>query len=231
MMKTLLLSLLLLMAVRANSQPDYSGHYGYRTNPLKKEDRQSWIEAGRTPDKSDRGPIAVLNLLRLSAARYKFWLYVDRGYPGYNSGEIEGVLTIRGTVGFFTSRDTVLGTNCRMRFHFAQGSVEVADFWGEGSNCGFGANVTATGAYPRIDRKPVTTTDIQLFGQEEQKIVHVISKKAMVYGSPSGKPTGAYFIKGDSILQLDEANGFVFTEYISAKGKYVEGWIRKEDLD
>ena len=58
-----------------------------------------------------------LILLKLAPNRYKFWLYVIKGFPSYNSGQTEGIITIAGDSAVFHTTDSVLSFDCKLVFH------------------------------------------------------------------------------------------------------------------
>jgi hypothetical protein len=101
----------------------------------------------------DRGNEAgcVLDVRELIGGRAHFALECSRGAPSYNSGYIEGFVSLRGSDATFVT--TAYGGRCELRFRFAGDAVTVAHEE-EGGGCGFGYGVHADGAYRRTAPAP-----------------------------------------------------------------------------
>lgn len=76
----------------------------------------------------------------------RFQLECWRGAPSYNSGFVEGKLTLSNRQGTFT-RDGATG-RCELHFSFSDDSVELR-YLNESVDCGFGHGVFANGDYER----------------------------------------------------------------------------------
>ncbi len=207
------------------SQQDYSGVYGEKI-PLSQDDRNRFENL--SPNTDDFGYETKFILKKVNGNKYKFWLYVCKGFPSYNSGQIDGFVFFEGVSAKFLFTDSVWG-GCRLMFIYKGNSVSVEHDY-EYGGCGFGANITAQGKYP-LKSKVVKTSDIKSIFQYEVEEVVIKNPKVFIYKtSTDQQPTRQYFIKGDTILNITEEGDRIYTEYISKNGKLVSGWINKSDL-
>lgn len=215
----------LLLHQQLFAQQDYSGVYGEKS-PLSKELREVYKDLN--PGKEDFGYETKLVLKKVSGNRYKFWLYVCKGFPSYNSGQIDGFVEFTNAKAAFRLGDNVV-SRCKLDFTFYGKSVSV-DHDYENGYCGFGANVTAQSVYP-LKRKQVKTKDIAATFQYEVEEVAVAAARAYIYKNHTDtNPSSQYFVKGDRILLLNDESDRIYTEYISASGKFVYGWVNRADL-
>ncbi|RXK62591.1 hypothetical protein ESA94_06220 [Lacibacter luteus] len=209
----------------AYSQTDFSGVYGKR-EPLSKEMREFFKE--QKPVSDDFGYDLKLILKKVSGFRYKFWLYVNKGFPSYNSGQIDGFVEFKADSALYLLSDSIYG-GCKLLFKNKESSFFVEHDY-EYGGCGFGANVTAHGTYP-LKSRLVKTNDIKSVYQFEVEELIIKNAKAFIYSTATEKqPTKQYFIKGDKILNITEQEDRIYTEYISANGKFISGWINKGDI-
>lgn len=75
-------------------------------------------------------------------------LYVCKGAPSYNSGEVYDTLTIANNTAIY--RDVETDTTCRIIFRFFKRGVEVEEISADyNAGCGFGHAVIASGFYRR----------------------------------------------------------------------------------
>lgn len=214
-----------LMALFAFSQADFSGVYG-RREPLSKEMRDFFKEL--KPGADDFGYDLKLILKKVSGNKYKFWLYVCKGFPSYNSGQVDGFIEFNNTKARFRLFDDIVGS-CKLDFSFNGKSVFIDHDYGNGY-CGFGANVTAQGIYP-LKRKQVKMEDIEETFQYDAEESRIATAKAYIYKNQTDtNPSTQYFIKGDRIPLLKDELDRVYTEFISMSGKFVYGWVKKTDL-
>jgi hypothetical protein len=221
-MKPVITSLLLFISVCSYAQINYTGHYGYI------ESEKDFLRRHPKAPKDEMGYKNNLVLLRLKNNEYKFWLYVIKGYPGYNSGEIEGIIRIANDSAVYFKKDTLVGFECNVVFHFYSEKVFINHVDG---NCGFGAGVTADGEYPKISSTIPTMKDVADNYQIEVPEYKVVSDKAIIYKSADNSaPTKQYFVKGDSVYAFEQDNEFVYIQFITKAGKYIEGWLKKSDL-
>lgn len=225
MKRLVILVILFLFYQQLFSQQNYSGVYGEK-KLLSQKDREGYKDLN--PDKDDFGYETKLILKRVSDKKYKFWLYVCKGFPSYNSGQIDGFIFFEGDSAKFLLTDSVWG-GCKLLFKVKSNSIFV-DHDYEYGGCGFGANVIAQGNYP-LKSKTVKTSDIKSTFQFEIEEVVIKSAKAFIYKTATDhQPTKHYFIAGDTILNLTDEGDRIYTEYISRNGKFISGWINKTDL-
>jgi hypothetical protein len=209
--------------MNSHAQISYTGHYGYH------ESRKDLLSRfpGTMIGKDESGFQDDLVIVKLDGNRYKFWLYIVKGYPGYNSGHTEGIILIVKDTAVFIEPDTILSTTCKLIFRFSKNNVEVIQGF---SNCGFGANVYAEGDYPRKSLK-ATITDIMNTYQYDISTSTVITAKSFIYDEASAiKVSKKYFIKGDKVYASEEEGDFMFARFMSKTGKYTEGWIKKSTI-
>ncbi len=90
-----------------------------------------------------------LDVQELAGGKIKFYLlalWVSHNYPdNIHNGELQGVMALQNGVGVY-DQDA-----CKLKFEFFASRVRVTQLKDEG--CGFGANVTAAGAYRKLDSK------------------------------------------------------------------------------
>jgi hypothetical protein len=83
--------------------------------------------------------------------KVRFQLEVSRGAPSYNSGYVEGVFTLKGARGTFTSVANHEG--CEITFSFQSKRVSVSQS-AEKGDCGFGGSVHADGELLLLSARP-----------------------------------------------------------------------------
>ena len=216
-MRSFFLSILIFCVFTATAQTNYTGEYGYTESfqQLKK----------RHPGISDEesGYESRLIFLRLNKQQYRFWLYVIKGYPSYNSGQVEGTVKVEGNKGVFRYTDSISGSECVLKFWFTNTAVTVEEQQGD---CGFGANVSAYGRHPKINSKIPSTATIAAMGQAEVQRYTISVDKAAIYpAANSSKSTGQYFIRGDEVYVFDETKDRIYFQHVTKKGRFVEGWL------
>lgn len=116
-MKQYFLSLLsVLLFSCAIAQTDYSGHYGYSSDP------QFEVPKGQ----KESGPYGTLSLYKLGTDTYKFWLEVSKGYPSYNVGNAEGIITVKGDNASYDNTFEDSPEKCILKFKFTKSKVEIS---------------------------------------------------------------------------------------------------------
>ena len=78
-----------------------------------------------------------------------FYLSIDRGAPGYNSGTIYGQLTLNKKTGNYEYLPVEEG-DCKLEFIRTGNKITINTLSGD---CGFGGGVIADGTYPLTDTK------------------------------------------------------------------------------
>lgn len=214
---------MLLFSFNLIAQTDYSGIYSY-SFPVNRE------LSDLKPGKEDGGASGELIVAKNKDAQYVFWLNVNRGWPSYNNGFMTGEFTVSNGKARYAQIDEYAENKeyCVLNFVFKTGAIEINS---EGSeHCGFGHAVYADGTFRR-SKKVLTAAYLynSLEGMGEVKTVK--STKALIYkDSNLSQPTGQYFIKNDRVYAGEVSAGGIFFQYLTAKQKYIEGWLRKEDL-
>lgn len=221
-MRPFLTAALFGLCIGCLAQKNLTGKYGYQ------ESYKSLKERIPNAGKDESGYSQKLFLIRLHANQYRFWLYVIKGYPSYNSGEISGDITVQNNKALFSYTDSVvIGISCRLDFQFQEKRVVIKQ--GE-ENCGFGHGVSAAGEYPKISSS-LTTQDLIGFGQQTRAKFSVTTVKAYLYSDEAGsKRKEQYFLRGDAVYAFDETKDMIFIEHITQTGKYVEGWLHRKEL-
>lgn len=195
-MKSLLTTILLGAFTCCSAQTNYTGRYGYQESYGSLKERMPTVGRGET------GYSQKLFLIRINGTRYKFWLYVVKGYPSYNSGEISGSINIESNKALFTCTDSaVVETSCQLDFQFLKKRVVVKQGI---QDCGFGHGVGASGNYPKVSSS-LTTKDLANFGQQTTDKFSVNSTKAYLFEDEKGlKGKGQYFLRNDIVYAFDE---------------------------
>jgi len=214
--------LLLLFSVQAYSQKDLAGAYGYAM-PLQKP---------QPPKDKTAIPGGQLVLIKLENNKYRFWLDVLTGPPGYNRGETDGTITFVNDTASYDNTFEDAENPCMLRFKLTGNTITINSH-STSFNCGFGNGVHADGDYTRLKTQPVLDSKwlhkeypgtpmatahagkTELF-QDENCLVPFSPKK--------------YFNKGDSFLSIAETAKSIYTEYIPSPGKFIWGWIKKSDV-
>lgn len=177
-------------------------------------------------------PGGQLVLIKMEENKYRFWLDVLTGPPGYNRGETDGTIVFINDTASFDNTFEDAENPCILKFKLT-GNVININSQSTSFNCGFGNGVNADGDYTRLKTQPTldnkwlrkeyssspmataTANKAELF-QDENCLVPFSPKK--------------YFNKGDSFLSIAETTKSIYTEYIPSAGKFIWGWIRKPDV-
>lgn len=220
------LFLFILMAggsIISHGQKDLSGTYGY-TLPADKN---------QPPKNKSAIPGGQLVLIRMEENKYRFWLDVLTGPPGYNRGETDGTIVFENDTASFDNTFEDAENPCILKFRRSGPTIHI-DSQSTSFNCGFGNGVNADGEYTRLKTQPVldnkwlrqeyssspyaiaTAGKTELF-QDENCLVPFIPKR--------------YFSKGDSFLSIAETVKSIYTEFIPSPGTFIWGWIRKSDVN
>jgi len=97
----------------------------------------------------EKGPVGSVMIYPLEGNAALFSLELSRGAPSYNSGRLEGRMTIKDNLGTYEEINEY--NNCVLKFKFASRQLEITIEDGH-SDCGFGANVNADNIYKLIDK-------------------------------------------------------------------------------
>ena len=222
-MKVFFTTLLLLScSLLSYCQKDLSGAYGY-TLPAQKS---------QPPKDKTAIPGGELVLVRMEENKYRFWLDVLTGPPGYNRGETDGTISFINDTASFDNTFEDAEHPCILKFKLAGNNIEI-NSQSTSFNCGFGNGVNADGTYPRLKTQPVLdnkwlrkeypNTPMATIGADRAEIFQ--DENCLLPFSPR-----KYFVKGDTFLNIAETQKSVYTENIPAPGKFTWGWLRKSDV-
>ncbi|MGQ0739169.1 MAG: hypothetical protein ACT4OJ_08940 [Bacteroidota bacterium] len=222
MKKLFLLAALCAAVITGGAQKDLSGVYGY-TMPLEKK---------QPPKDKTAIPGGQLVLIRMEDNKYRFWLDVLTGPPGYNRGETDGTIIFVNDTASFDNTFENAENPCILKFKLT-GNIISINSQSTSFNCGFGNGVNADGDYPRLKSQPVLDnkwlrteypgTPMAMPADNKTEIFQ--DENCFVPFSPK-----KYFIKGDSFLSIAETEKSIYTEYFPAAGKFIWGWLKKSDI-
>jgi hypothetical protein len=221
-MRKLFIPLVLLICFSGSAQTNLTGAYGYSLP----------VEGDAPKDEKNNGPEGSLVLVRLDGNKYRFWLDVSKGWPSYNQGVTDGTITFKNDTASFDNSYEDADYPCILKFK-AKGNTININSMSTSFNCGFGNGVVADGDYARLKKQPIINNHWLKEQYFQAGSMQVTAKKAMIYQDENGTKAFAkpqYFIKGDKLLNIDEREKTVYTEYVTPSGKFVYGWLRKSDL-
>lgn len=103
-------------------------------------------------------------LKKRKSNQYYFFLYAQRGAPGYNSGSAESIVTFKGNMAKLADPKY---PDCRITLTLKNNKQMVLAQNSDSSSCGFGANVNASGVYhfqsKKINTKQSNVDSFQYF--------------------------------------------------------------------
>lgn len=205
-----------------NAQTNYSGAYGYYFNP----------PANTGNDKDATGPKGTLVLLKMEGNKYRFWLDVTLGWPNYNVGETDGTVSFVNDTASFDNTFEDAEHPCILKFKITNNTINI-NSQSTSFNCGFGNGVNADGDYAKLKLQPVLNNDWLKKEYFQSPKFIVTDNKAEIYQDENClRPftQKQYFVKGDMLLSIAETEKTVYTEYISASGKFIYGWLKKSTV-
>lgn len=197
------------------AQVNYSGSYGYS---LPNED---------LPKDQLIIPGGNLVLLKMEGSKYRFWLDVLNGPPGWNRGETDGTIIFKNDTASFDNTFEDATHPCILKFKISGNTININSL-STSFNCGFGNGVNADGEYPRLKVQPVINNKWLKEQYPEAPVATVISKKTELYEDENcrvSKPQ--YFVKGDVLLNVTGNEHTFYTEFITPQGKFIYGWLKK----
>lgn len=207
--------------VVANAQKDLSGAYGYSL-PVSKT---------QPPKDKTAVPGGQLILVKMEDNKYRFWLDVLTGPPGYNRGETDGtILFVNDTASFDNSYEDAEHP-CILRFKITGSSISI-NSESTSFNCGFGNGVNADGEYPRLKSQPVLDNKWLRKEYPSTPMATASSGKAELFQDENCLVPFSprkHFSRGESFLSIAETNKSIYTEYFNATGKFIWGWIKKSE--
>ena len=215
--------ILFFFSIHVEAQIDYSGNYSFQDKVF-----NPGFEI--KPGKDDAGAAGDLTLLKIDSIRYKFWLSVNRGWPSYNQGDIDGIISVKNGNAFFSEKQDYTDSSCKIAFRFFNKYILV-DQLSSDIVCGFGFHVFANGKYRKMNSVKIKNPDLQNLYIDFTKYV-VLSNRCYLYEDTSGnKIKKQYFIKGNTIMGLIDNEIFVYTEFITSSGKFIYGWLKRSELN
>jgi hypothetical protein len=222
-MKKIILLLLILSSGKLFAQKDYSGSYSFQYKVF--YDKSSEVK----PAKDDKGRSGSLKLFRLDDGRYKFWISVSKGWPSYNSGEIDGFIVIKNNKAVFNEKNEFSKNDCKIVFRFSN-SIIKAEQQSTDRDCGFGMSVFIDDDYKMQSRIKMKNAELEKMNEGYSKYAVTIGKAYLYEDETTTKTKKQYFIKKDIVTAIDEKDNAVYVEYISKAGKFIYGWLKKSDV-
>ena len=215
--------LLLLGSLFATAQKDLTGAYGYSLTPVKTT----------TIKDKNAVPGGQLVLIRMEGNKYRFWLDVLNGPPGYNRGETDGTISFVNDTASFDNTFEDAEHPCVLHFKISGNTISINSH-STSFNCGFGNGVNADGDFTRLKTQPVLDNKWLRKEYISSPMVLVKEGKAELFQDENCLVPFSpkrFINKGESILSIAETAKSVYTESIPASGKFNWGWIRKSDLN
>lgn len=178
------------------------------------------------------GPSGVLSLLKMEGNKYRFWLDVTIGWPSYNQGQLDGIIVFKSDAASFKVNFEDDEHPCLLNFKKKGNTISI-DSKSTSYNCGFGYGVHADGNYARDKKQPVLNYAWLQEQNSQSAYFEVTTQKALLYQDENAlRPVtaGSYFAKGSRLLNIDETQNTVYTEFITPAGKFLYGWMKKKDV-
>lgn len=222
MKKTVLPLLALCMSLVAMAQKDLSGAYGYTLNTPK----------AQLPKDKSAIPGGQLVLIRMEENKYRFWLDVLNGPPGFNRGETDGTIVFVNDTASFDNTFENAEHPCILKFKIS-GSVISINSQSTSFNCGFGNGVNADGEYARLKTQPVLDNKWLRKEYSSSPMATASSGKTEIFQDENCLVPFSprkFLGKGETFLSIAETTKSVYTEMIPAPGKFTWGWIKKNDI-
>ena len=222
-MKKILLPLIALIACfQLTAQTNFSGAYGYTLK----------LEGTQPPKDKTAIPGGQLVLLKMEGNKYRFWLDVLNGPPGYNRGETDGtIVLVNDTASFDNTFEGAL-VPCVLKFKKSGNSINIYGF-SSSYNCGFGEGVTAEADYTWLKNQPDLNNDWLRKEYPESPMAVADKDKVEVFqdqGCAVSFSPKLYFTKGNTFLSIADTEHAIYTEHFTSPGKFIWGWMRKGEV-
>jgi hypothetical protein len=214
------LAICVLVCLPIFAQVNLSGSYGYT---LPNED---------FPKDNSNIPGGNLVLIRMEGNKYRFWLDVLIGPPGYNRGETDGAIIFKNDTASFDNTFEDATNPCILKFKISGNTININSL-STSFNCGFGNGVNADGDYARLAAQPPLNNEWLKKEYYGSPMAVVTAAKAEVFQDENCMNSFTkiqYFVKGDSLISVTENKNTLYTEYITPAGKFIYGWLKKSDL-
>lgn len=199
------------------AQVNYSGTYGYK------------LPGDSHPKDNTAIPGGTLVLIKMDGSKYRFWLDVLNGPPGWNRGETDGTITFTNDTASFDNTFEDATNPCILKFKIAKNTINI-NSESTSFNCGFGNGVNADGDYPRLEVQPPLNNEWLKKEYHGLPTAVITAGKAEIFQDENcmiSFPKKQYFIKGDSLVSVTENKNTFYTEFISPAGKFIYGWVKK----
>jgi hypothetical protein len=221
-MKQLILVICLAFFTSVSFSQDHSGAYGYI---LKLE--------GPQPAKAKSAiPGGTLVLQKMEGNKYRFWLDVLNGPPGYNRGETDGtIILVNDTASFDNTFEGAI-VPCILKFKKTGNTINIYGF-SSSYNCGFGNGVTAEADYTWLKSQPSLNNDWLRKEYPESPMATTDKDKVEVFQDENCKMSftpKAFLSKGNNFLSIADTENSIYTEHYSSPGKFTWGWVKKSDI-
>jgi hypothetical protein len=216
---TLLLITCLSFATKAQ---DISGTYGYTLK----------LEGAQPPKDKTAIPGGQLVLQKMEGNKYRFWLDVLNGPPGYNRGETDGTLVFVNDTASIDNTFEGAIFPCILRFKKTGNIINIYGF-SSSYNCGFGKGVTAEASYEWLKTQPVINNEWLKKEYPEAPMATADKDKIELFQDETGMQAFSprrFFTKGNTFLAIAENDNFIYTEHFLAPGKFTWGWIKKDNV-
>ena len=204
------------------AQPNYTGAYGYTLQ----------LEGPQPPKEKSAIPGGQLVLQKMEGNKYRFWLDVLNGPPGYNRGETDGTIVLVNDTASFDNTFEGAIVPCILKFKKSGNSINIYGF-SSSYNCGFGNGVTAEADYTWLKNQPVLNNEwlrkeypeSPMAAADKDKVEVFQDQGCMVSFSPK-----LYFTRGNTFLSIADTENAIYTEHFTSPGKFIWGWMRKGDV-
>ncbi len=209
-----------LVCLQIFAQVNYSGSYGYA---LPNED---------LPKNNSNIPGGNLVLVKMEGSKYRFWLDVLIGPPGYNRGETDGTIVFKNDTASFDNTFEDATNPCILKFKISGNTININSL-STSFNCGFGNGVHADGDYAKLAVQPLLNNEWLKKEYYGSPMAIVTAGKAEVFQDENCMNSFTkkqYFVKGDSLISVTENKNTLYTEFITPAGKFIYGWLKKSAL-
>lgn len=204
---------MLLSTLTTSGQKDLSGIYGY-TLPVSKT---------QPPKDKTAKSAGQLVLVKMESSKYRFWLDVLTGPPGYNRGETDGTITFVNDTASFDNTFEDAENPCILKFKLSGTPLTIISH-STSFNCGLGNGVATDGDYPRLKTQPVLDNKWLKKEYPNTPMATTTSVKTEVFQDENcfvPFSPRVFFAKGDTFLSIAETNKSIYIEYTPTNGKFI----------
>lgn len=206
----------------AYAQTNYTGAYGYSFKPK-----------GNPPKEAlSAGPSGTVVLQKIEDNKYRFWLDVTIGWPSYNLGETDGIISFANDTASFDNTFEGATNSCILKFRISNNVVSI-NSPSSSFDCGFGNGVHADGDYTRLKKQPLINNQWLKQQYHESPTVMITANKAELFRDEACLHPfipQQYVFKGNKLLSVAETEKTFYTEFINPEGKFIYGWLKKSGV-